>query len=76
MAKGKRSSGNGEAQYAITQANLDRKGKTNKKVSRNINAAKYLTPKGKELKEKAAALFKETYKKGRRHTKKDTPSES
>ena len=35
MAKGKRSSGNGEAQYAITQANLDRKGKTNKKVKRD-----------------------------------------
>ena len=52
MAKGKRSSGKGEGQYPITQANLDRKGKTNKKVKNNTMAAKYLTPKGKELKEK------------------------
>ena len=76
MAKGKRSSGNGEAQYAITQANLDRKGKTNKKLKNNTMAAKYLTPKGKELKEAATALYKETFKKGRRHRKVETPSES
>lgn len=75
MAKG-RKSGNGEGQYPITQANLDKKGKTNKKVARNTMAAKYLTPKGKELKEAATKLYKETFKKGRRHRKFDTPSES
>ena len=66
MAKGKRGSGKGEGQYPITQANLDRKGKTNKKVKNNTMAAKYLTPKGKELKEAATALYKETFKKCRR----------
>ena len=73
MAKRKGSSGSGEAQYAITQANLDRKGKTNKKVSRNLNAAKYLSPKGKELREAAIAYAKEHFKKGRRHKKVETP---
>ena len=63
MAKRKGKSGNGEAQYAITQANLDRKGKTNKKLKRNPMATKYLTPKGKELKEAAAAYVAE-HKKG------------
>ena len=58
MAKRKGKSGSGEGQYAITQANLDRKGKTNKKLKRNPMAAKYLTPKGKELKEAAAAKYK------------------
>ena len=76
MAKGKRGSGKGEGQYPITQANLDRKGKTNKKVKNNTMAAKYLTPKGKELKDAATTLYKETFKKGRRHRKADTPSES
>lgn len=72
-----RKSGNGEGQYPITQANLDRKGKTNKKLKNNTMAAKYLTPKGKELKEAATKLYKETFKKGRRHNKQvDTPSES
>ena len=32
MAKRKGKSGSGEGQYAITQANLDKKGKTNKKL--------------------------------------------
>lgn len=73
MAKGKRSSGKGEGQYPITQANLDRKGKTNKKLKNNTMAGKYLTPRGRELKEAATALFKETYKKGRRHRKVETP---
>ena len=46
-----RKSGSGEGQYPITQANLDKKGKTNKQSKeRNTMAAKYLTPKGKELK--------------------------
>lgn len=51
--KGK--SGAGEGHYSITQANLDRKGKTNKKLKRNPMASKYLTPRGRELKEAAAA---------------------
>lgn len=67
MAKRRGKSGSGEKQYSITQANLDRKGKTNKKLKRNPMASKYLTPKGKELKEKAIAFAKETFKKGRRH---------
>lgn len=67
MANGKGKSGAGEAQFATTQHNLDRKGKTNKKLKRNTMAMKYLTPVGKELKEKAEALAKATFKKGRRH---------
>ncbi len=75
MAKRKGSSGSGEGQYTITQINLDRKGKTNKKLKSNPQASKYLTPKGKELKEKAEAYAKEHFKKGRRH-RKDTAPES
>ena len=68
MAKRKGKSGAGEAQYSITQLNLDKKGKTNKKLKRNPMAAKYLTPKGKELVEAAAAYRKEHPKgSGRRH---------
>ena len=68
MAKRKVKSGAGEAQYSITQLNLDKKGKTNKKLKRNPMAAKYLTPKGKELVEAAAAYRKEHPKgSGRRH---------
>ena len=59
MAKRKGKSGAGEAQFSITQANLDRKGKTNKKLKRNTMAAKYLTPKGKELKEAGERAYKE-----------------
>ncbi len=58
MAKRKGKSGSGEAQYSITQRNLDNKGKTNKKLKRNPMASKYLTPKGKELKEAAAEFVK------------------
>ena len=76
MAKRKGSSGSGEAQYSKTQANLDKKGKTNKKLKRNPMASKYLSAKGKELKEAAERLAKETFKKGRRHRKAETPSES
>ena len=76
MAKRKGSSGSGEAQYSKTQANLDKKGKTNKKLKRNPMASKYLSAKGKELKEAAERLAKETFKKGRRHRKTETPSES
>ena len=75
MAKRKGSSGSGEGQYTITQINLDRKGKTNKKLKRNPQASKYLTAKGKELKEQAAAYAKEHFKKGRR-CRKDTAPES
>ena len=60
MAKRRKgSSGNGEGRYVITQANLDAKGKTNKKLKRNPMATKYLTAKGKELKEAAAARMQE-----------------
>ena len=58
MAKRKGKSGAGEGQYTITQANLDKKGKTNKKLKSNPMASKYLTPKGKEIKEAAAEYAK------------------
>ena len=58
MAKRKGSSHNGEGHYIITQANLDKKGKTNKKLKRNPMASKYLTARGKELKEAAAEYVK------------------
>ena len=60
MAKRKGSSGSGEVQFSITQANLDRKGKTNKKLKRNPMAAKYLTPRGRELKEAGENAYKES----------------
>ena len=53
MAKRKGKSGSGEMQYTITQANLDKKGKTNKKLKMNTQAGKYLTPRGKEIIEAA-----------------------
>lgn len=59
MAKRKGKSGSGEGQYTITQINLDKKGKTNKKLKMNTQASKYLTARGKELKEAAAAYVKE-----------------
>jgi hypothetical protein len=59
MAKRKKGkSGSGESQYLITQLNLDRKGKTNKKLKRNPMAQKNLTPRGRELKEAAAEYVK------------------
>ena len=58
MAKRKGKSGSGEAQYTITQKNLDAKGKTNKKLKRNPMASKYLSTKGKEIIEAAAAFAK------------------
>lgn len=63
MAKRKGKSGSGEAQYSITQANLDKKGKTNKKLKRNPMASKYLSARGKELKE-AAAEYAKAHPKG------------
>lgn len=71
-----RKSNSGEGQFPITQANLDNKGKTNKKLKRNTMASKYLTPKGKELKEAGERAFKENFKKGRRHRKVEAPIES
>lgn len=56
-----------EAQFSITQANLDKKGKTNKKLKRNPMALKYLTPKGREIKEQAEAFAKEHFKKWRKY---------
>lgn len=76
MAKRKGKSGSGEAQYTKTQANLDKKGKTNKKVKRNPMASKYLTAKGKELKEAGEKAHKENFKKGRRYRTAETPVES
>ena len=67
MAK-RKSSNSGEAHFSITQANLDKKGKTNKKLKRNPMASKYLTARGKELKEAGEKAFKENFKKGRIHT--------
>jgi hypothetical protein len=58
MAKRKGKSGNGEGHYIITQANLDKKGKTNKKLKGNPMAMKYLSVKGKELKEAGEAAYK------------------
>jgi len=58
MAKRKGKSGSGEGQYTITQYNLDKKGKTNKKLKSNPMASKYLTARGKELKEAAAEFAK------------------
>lgn len=64
MAKRKKGkSGSGESQYLITQLNLDKKGKTNKKLKRNPLALKYLTPKGRELKDAGEAWYKEHCKK-------------
>lgn len=66
MGKKKSSSGSSDTQFISTQHNLDRKGKTNKKVKSNPQASKFLTPEGKRLKEEAEAFYKEHFKKGRR----------
>ena len=63
MAKRKGKSGSGEGRYNITQANLDKKGKTNKKLKKNAMAGKYLTPKGKEIID-AAKAFAQAHPKG------------
>jgi len=55
MAKRRGASHSGEGQYTITQANLDKKGKTNKKIKKNPLASKYLSAKGRELIEQAKA---------------------
>ena len=69
MAKRKGKSGSGEGQYTITQINLDKKGKTNKKLKRNPMASKYLTVKGRELKEAGEAAYKENMAKHRERMK-------
>lgn len=58
MAKRRGASHSGEGQYRITQLNLDKKGKTNKKLKRNPMAMKYLTEEGKQIKEAAAEYVK------------------
>ena len=57
--RGGKKNGSNEDQYIRTQANLDKHGKTNKKLRRNPLATKYLTAKGKELKAAGEALYKE-----------------
>ena len=60
MAKRKRGkTGSGEGHFIITQANLDARGVTNKKLRLNPLATKYLTDKGKELKEAGEKAYKE-----------------
>ena len=64
------SAGKNDNAYIRTQTNLDKKGKTNKKLKSSGLSTKFLTATGKDLKDKAAALSKETFKKGRRTKKK------
>ena len=75
MAKRKKGkSGSGADQYVITQANLDNKGKTNKKLKRNPQASKHLTVRGKELKDAAAEYMKAHPKGSGRRYRKQTPA--
>ena len=69
MAKRKGKSGSGEGHFIITQANLDKKGKTNKKLKRNPMASKYLSVKGRELKEAGEKAYKENMAKHRERMK-------
>lgn len=69
MAKRKGKSGSGEGHYIITQSNLDKKGKTNKKLRLNPMANKYLSVKGKELKEAGEAMYKANMAKHRERMK-------
>ena len=69
MAKRKGKSGSGEGQYTITQLNIDKKGKTNKKLKRNPMASKYLTVRGRELKEAGEKAYKENMAKHRERMK-------
>ena len=69
MAKRKGKSSSGEGHFIITQANLDKKGKTNKKLKRNPMASKYLTVKGRELKDAGEAAYKENMAKHRERMK-------
>lgn len=58
MAKRKGKSGSGADRYVITQVNLDKKGKTNKKANRNAEAKKHLTEEGKRIIAAAAEYVK------------------
>jgi len=69
MAKRKSKSGSGEGHFVITQANLDKKGKTNKKLKRNPMASKYLSVRGRELKDAGEAAYKENMAKHRERMK-------
>ena len=69
MAKRKGKSGSGEGHFIITQANLDKKGKTNKKLKRNPMTSKYLTVRGRELKDAGEAAYKENMAKHRERMK-------
>ena len=69
MAKRKGKSGNGEGHFIITQANLDKKGKTNKKLKRNPMASKYLSVRGRELKEAGEKAYKENMAKHKERMK-------
>lgn len=69
MAKRKGKSSGGEGHYIITQSNLDKKGKTNKKLRLNPMANKYLSVKGKELKETGEAMYKANMAKHRERVK-------
>lgn len=69
MAKRKGKSGSGEGHFITTQANLDKKGKTNKKLRLNPMANKYLSVKGKELKEAGEAMYKANMAKHRERVK-------
>ena len=69
MAKRKGKSGSGEGHFIITQANLDKKGKTNKKLKRNPMASKFLTARGRELKDAGEAAYKENMAKHRERMK-------
>ena len=69
MAKRKGKSGSGEGHFIITQANLDKKGKNNKKLKRNPMASKYLTVRGRELKDAGEAAYKENMAKHRERMK-------
>lgn len=70
MAKRKRGKiASGDGHFIITQANLDAKGKTNKKLRLNPMANKYLSIKGKELKEAGEAMYKANMAKHREKIK-------
>ena len=58
MAKTTTSSSSKESQFIRTQANLDKKGKTNKKIGKNPNALKFITPIGQALKDKFKSFTK------------------
>ena len=65
----RKTSHSGEDHFSITQRNLDKKGKTNKKLKRNPMASKYLTARGKELKEAGETAYKENMAKHRERMK-------